>query len=216
MEPGDLLVQTNWSWHGSANFANEPVIWLDLQDRSLVNYLGAFLREFWPEDEVQPTTRPEDYHRRLVDGMRPSKSITSNDLIPPFQYKWKDTIRALEDQIVSHEDDPYDAIQFEFRNPFTGGHTVPTMSAQIQVLQPGQKTLLHRHTGSTMHHVIEGQGSSTVGEEKLQWRERDCFFIPPLQWHCHQNDSKSKRAMFFTISDRPILEALGLYREEGR
>ena len=216
MEPGDLLVQTNWSWHGSANFGEEPVLWLDLQDRSLVNYLGAFMREFWPEDAVQPTTRPEEYHRRLSSGVRPLKSMNPNDLLPPFQYKWKDTLRALEDQLESENDDPYDGVLFEYGNPFTGGHTVPTMSAQIQVLRPGQSTLLHRHTGTTMHHVVEGQGSSTVGDEELQWREGDCFFIPPLQWHRHQNSSKDKRAMLFSISDRPILDALGLYREEGK
>jgi gentisate 1,2-dioxygenase len=40
--------------------------------------------------------------------------------------------------------------------------------------------------------------------------------VPPLQWHGHENRSSSERAILFTVSDRPALEALSLYREEGR
>ncbi len=121
MEPGDLLVQTNWSWHGSANFGDEPVIWLDIQDRNLVNYLGAFLREFWTEDAVQPTTRPGEYHRKLAGDFRPLKSTNPNDLLPPFQYKWKDTLGTLEELLEAQEDDPYDGVLLRVYQPSHSG-----------------------------------------------------------------------------------------------
>jgi gentisate 1,2-dioxygenase len=68
----------------------------------------------------------------------------------------------------------------------------------------------------TMYHVVKGQGATTINGAVLEWQERDCFFVPPLQWHGHENRSSSERAILFTVSDRPALEALGLYREEGR
>jgi gentisate 1,2-dioxygenase len=68
-----------------------------------------------------------------------------------------------------------------------------------------------------MYFVVKGQGTTTVtGSTTIEWRERDCFMLPPFQWHSHQNSSMNERAIVFTVSDRPALEALGLYYEEGR
>jgi gentisate 1,2-dioxygenase len=105
---------------------------------------------------------------------------------------------------------------FEYRHPSTGGHTLPTLSAQLQLLPPQAKTKEHRHTGMTMYLVVQGQGATTVNGKIIEWGEHDCFMLPPWQWHAHQNASSSDRAILFTVSDRPALEALGLYYEEGR
>jgi gentisate 1,2-dioxygenase len=120
----------------------------------------------------------------------------------------------MESLVDGGTDDPCDGVVFDYANPVTGGPTVATMSARIQMLRPGEKTLAHRHTGTTVCHVVEGQGASVFGEEEIEWSKRDCFVVAPLQWHSHQNLSDSKRAVLFTVSDRPALEALGLYREE--
>jgi gentisate 1,2-dioxygenase len=217
MEPGDLLVQPNWSWHGTANVGEGPVYWLDIQDRNLVNYLGAFRRELWPDGEVQPTIHPENYYAQVSGTLRPVKSVQAPESLPPTHYKWRDTLRAVEKLTGTAAADPYDGLIFEYTNPFTGAHTLPTLSARIQVLQPLQNTSEHRHTGMTMYYVVTGQGSTTVnGSTTIEWRERDCFMLPPYQWHAHQNSSKDQRAILFTVSDRPALEALGLYYEEGK
>jgi gentisate 1,2-dioxygenase len=68
----------------------------------------------------------------------------------------------------------------------------------------------------TMCHVVKGHGATAINGTVLEWHERDCFFVPPLQWHAHENRSVRERAILFTVSDRPALEALGLYREESR
>jgi len=217
MEPGDLLVQPNWSWHGTANIGEGPIYWLDIQDRNLVNYLGAFRRELWPNDEVQPTVHPENYYSKVAGGLRPVKSVGTSQILPPTHYKWNDTLKAVQELTETAEVNPYDGLMFEYTNPSTGGHTLPTLSAQIQLLQPSQKTHGHRHTGITMYFVVKGQGTTTVtGSTTIEWRERDCFMLPPFQWHSHQNSSMNERATLFTVSDRPALEALGLYYEEGR
>ena len=216
MEPGDLLVQPNWTWHGTANIGEGPVLWLDIQDRNLVNYLGAFMRDLWPGDAVQPTTRAEDYHSKFLGSFRPTEVLGFSAVQPPFRYTWSDTLKALDNLAETAEANPYDGILFDYANPVTGRSTTPTMRAQIQLLKPSVKTSEHRHTGMTMYHVVKGQGATRVNGTVLEWRERDCFFVPPLQWHGHENRSRTERAILFTVSDRPALEALGLYREEGR
>jgi len=67
--------------------------------------------------------------------------------------------------------------------------------------------------------VVEGAGVTTVGSKKdggsdLAWGKRDCFFVPSKAWHSFRNNSKSEPAILFSVSDRPVLESLGLYREE--
>lgn len=216
MEPGDLLVQPNWSWHGTANIGEGPVYWLDIQDRNLVNYLGAFRRELWPDGEVQPTVHPENYYSKIAGALRPIKRGAAREILPPTRYKWSDTLKALDELAGTAAADPYDGVVFEYANPTSGGYTLPTLSTRIQLLQPSERTREHRHTGMTMYYVVTGQGATTVNGTTIEWRERDCMMLPPLQWHSHQNASKNQRAILFTVSDRPALEALGLYYEEGR
>ncbi len=214
MAPGDLLVQPNWTWHGTINIGEGPVLWLDIQDRNLINYLGAFLRDLWPNGQVQPGTRPQEYHRKLLGAFRPAQASGSPSLQPPFHYRWNDVLIALDELAEAEKTNPHDGILFEYANPLTGGHTTPTMSAQMQLLPPSEKTRSHRHTGMAWYYVVQGQGASTIDGATLRWQEHDCFFVPPLQWHSHQNTSTGERAVLFTVNDRPLLEALGLYHEE--
>lgn len=219
MEPGDLLVQPNWTWHGTTNAGKEPVFWVDIQDRNLVNYLGAFRRELWPDDEVEPTSHPENYYARAHGLLRTAKSSGAPAILPPAHYRLRDTLKALDDLgelAEAPETNPYDGKIFEYINPTTAGHTLPTLSAQIQLLQPSAKMLEHRHTGTAMYFVVQGQGATTVNGAPLEWRERDCFMLPPFAWHAHENKSGTERAILFIVSDRPALEALGLYYEEGK
>ncbi len=219
MAPGDLLVQPNWSWHGSTNYSEEPSIWIDAQDRNLVMYLGAFLRDMWGEGGVQPTTKSEGYYSRKFGMVRPDTAINSSAAgmypIPPIRYKWDETFQALNKMAEAGEHNPHDGVLLEYTNPITGGHTVPTMSACIQMLRPGEETRSHRHTGSTMYHVVQGQGVTSVGGVNLKWDRRDCFSVSPFEWHHHCNTSTDP-AILFSINDRPTLEALQLYREEAR
>ena len=210
MEPGDLLVQPNWSWHGTENLSEGPSIWLDLQDRNLVNYLGAFRRELWPDNTVQPATRPADYHQRAFGMLQATAPI---DRLPAYRYRWRDTLAAL-DQLCETTGPDREAV-LEFKNPATGGHTLPTISVEIQALRPGEVTRSHRRAGTAMIHVIEGEGATQVSADEICWSKRDCFTVPPLQWHAHRNVSSKVRALLLRISDRPILEALGLYYEES-
>ncbi len=219
MHPGDLLVQPNWSWHGTTNLSGEPSVWLDAQDRNLVAYLGSFLRDLWAEGGVQPVTQPTGYYGRRFGVVRPSAAVNTDrfypDPQPPARYPWADTMDALHALVDAGEHNPFEGVILEYTNPLTGGHTVPTMSACVQLLKPGEETRSHRHTGTSMYHVVEGRGTSSIRGEDIDWDVRDCFTVPPLQWHQHRNTSRAP-AILFSVSDRPALEALHLYREEVR
>jgi gentisate 1,2-dioxygenase len=57
-------------------------------------------------------------------------------------------------------------------------------------------------------------GSRKGAGEELGWNSRDCFFVPSKEWRQHRNTSKTEPAILFSVTDRPVLESLGLYREE--
>jgi gentisate 1,2-dioxygenase/1-hydroxy-2-naphthoate dioxygenase len=137
----------------------------------------------------------------------------------PYTYKWRDTLRALQEVAAAGDTDPHDGVLLEYAHPLTGGPTMPTIGCWVQLLRPGEITKPHRHTSSTIYHVVQGEGVTSVGEKKsalkdLSWGEKDCFFVPSWNWHQFQNKSKKEPAIIFSVTDRPVLESLGLFREE--
>ena len=59
--------------------------------------------------------------------------------------------------------------------------------------------------------MVEGDGRSTVGDTTFEWRPRDIFVAP--SWMPVRHDATSD-AVLFSYSDRPVQQALGLWREE--
>jgi len=109
----------------------------------------------------------------------------------------------------------FDGTLYEYTNPLTGGPIMPTIGAQLQRLAPGEQTRAHRHTGSVIYQVACGRGSSRVGDQTLQWEEKDIFAIPSWCPHSHGNRSSTDEAVLFSFNDFPAMRALALYREEA-
>jgi len=97
-----------------------------------------------------------------------------------------------------------------------GGPTLPTIGCGAQMLRSGEKTNARRHTSSGIYHVVRGRGKTVVNNVVLEWKRGDCFVVPNWSWHWHENNSRDEDAFLFFISDRPMLEPFGLYREEYR
>ena len=216
MEPGDLLIQPNWAWHDHKNITNTNAVWLDVLDGHLIGHLDSSFGEPYGEGDSQPITKPDGWSRSSLGVVRPRTSAVGNQAMA-FVYKWTDTLQALEGMAAAGESDPHDGVLLEYTNPVTGGPTMPIIGCWIQMLRPGEETRPHRHTGMTIYHAVRGQGVTTVGKgetEDLEWGDRDCFMVPGWQWHRHRNLSKSEPAIIFSVTDRPAIEVLGLYREE--
>ncbi|MCZ6608948.1 MAG: cupin domain-containing protein [Alphaproteobacteria bacterium] len=227
MEPGDLVLTPHWTWHDHKNPGEKNLVWLDVLDVHLINHLDANIHENYSDSEIsdnyfdgaaQTVVHEDGYCRRRFGVLRPASAHVDSRFLP-YTYKWRDTLAALEAMAAAGESDPYDGILLDYTNPLTGGPTMPTIGCRAQLLAPGESTKAHRHMSSTIYHVVEGAGVTNVGSEKsggedLAWGTRDCFFVPSQAWHSFTNASKSERAILFSVSDRPVLESLGLYREE--
>ena len=193
MSPGDLILTPNWAWHSHGHTGRRPMIWLDGLDLGLMHSLRAIFAEFPGGEGRAPTpdAGPARVHAFPFAEVRAALSDGRND-----------------------EGDPFDDILLEYRNPQTGGPILPTMSAAMQLLRPGVSTAAHRHTHSVVYHVVEGEGTSVVGSDRLEWAKGDTFAVPIWAVHRHLNPTQSD-ALLFSFSDAPVLEALGLARTEA-
>ncbi|HEY5293219.1 MAG TPA: cupin domain-containing protein, partial [Burkholderiales bacterium] len=96
-------------------------------------------------------------------------------------------------------------------NPVNGGWAMPTMSTWMQLIPKGFKTASYRSTDSAVFTVVEGTGSSKVGEHSFDWGPHDIFVAP--SWVAHEHTASSD-AVIFIYSDRVVQEKLDFWREE--
>jgi alkanesulfonate monooxygenase SsuD/methylene tetrahydromethanopterin reductase-like flavin-dependent oxidoreductase (luciferase family) len=84
-------------------------------------------------------------------------------------------------------------------DPIDGGPIIPTLSSQVLALRAEQQTRSRRTTARTICVVMEGEGFSQIGNEKIDWEVNDVFTLPHWTWANHT--AQSKRAIMITISD---------------
>lgn len=210
MERGDLLLQRNWGWHNHVNETQQHAIWIDCLDTGLMGMLRTAFFEPHPSEKFQMQTSPIDSSIRNPGALAPPGRLPQK-----LSYKWSETLPVLQN-MLPEDKSPFDGRCLEYRNPANGGPTFPTFSCWIQMLEPGEETASHRHTANHLCYAFEGSGTSEVEGEEMVWEEGDFFVVPNWSWHRHRNSSNKEPAIIFSTTDRPLLEAVGVYREQAR
>jgi len=224
--PGDLVVTPNWAWHHHGNESKNDIIYLNILDIPIVTTLGAVFNDLDykkmgdTEEDYQSVTEPLNRSEELygAGGVVPTFATEKprrEHFTSQFLYQWKNTQKHLE-KMKKYAGSPYDGILVEFVNPRTGGSVIPTMSFNMQLLRPDEHTRSHRQTSSAIYVVHQGRGYTQIGDQRIDWEKNDIFAIPPWVWHEHVNLQPNADATLLTIHDKPVVKALGLYREEGR
>jgi gentisate 1,2-dioxygenase len=212
MEPGDLLLTPSWHFHDHRHTGTEPMAWLDVLDVPLVNYCRANTLEPYSKPEQDVIAEVDDVLAAFASpGFLPANGPINREMALPI-YRWETTKEALHNR-ARLAPDPYDAVTLQYVNPGTGGPVLKTIDCWTTLLQPGAHTRAHRHSTSTVYHVVEGQGSSIVDGQRFDWEKNDFLVIPNWCLHEHLNES-SEDAILFSVNDRPVFDAFGWYREE--
>jgi len=212
MEEGDLILTPQWTWHEHAHEGNEPMIWIDGLDVPFVQSLQVISLEPYQEKRF-----PVKSNSDLSPHYGMTRPVTSGreDPPPPLHYRWRDTYTELK-RLAEAPPHPHEGVALDYVNPLTGGSTLPTLSCRMQMLRPGMRTQVHRHTSTSIYHVFRGSGTTVINGEPFQWEKGDTFIVPLWSWHEHANRSAKEEAMLFSMHDAPVLQAFGLYREEGQ
>jgi gentisate 1,2-dioxygenase len=131
---------------------------------------------------------------------------------PLMIYSWDQTLEALH-ELRDHDASPHDGITLEYTHALTGGPVLPTMSCRVQMIRKGEQLKAKRVAGSSVFLVKHGRGRSVIEGKTFDWEPGDIIALPSWAQHDYAN-AGGEDAILFSISDRPVLEALGFYREE--
>jgi gentisate 1,2-dioxygenase len=209
MAPGDLVLTPNWRWHDHSNPTDSPMIWFDGLDLPLAATVEAVFFEPYPE-LTQPAGAEHNASERLYGSraIKPLGEPANQRHSPLLTYRYRDADRALDD-LLKARGGPMSSI--EFVNPTTGGPALPTLGCEMHRLLPGRRTAPRRKVGSSIYVVFKGSGLSVINGERFDWDRGDVFVTP--SWANVEHEAHAP-ADLFAVSDRPILQALHLYREE--
>ncbi len=212
MRPGDFIITPSWTFHDHGNPGREPVVWLDGLDIPMVAFFDAGFAERYP-DEVQPVAKAEgDALARYGSTLLPLEYEARSLTTPVFSYPYARSREALE---ALRRMGPWHAchgLKLQYANPASGGYPMPTIAAFLQLLPKGFEGAHYRSTDGAVYCVVEGRGSSTVGDEVFEWGPRDIFVVP--SW-CKVSHRAFQDAVLFSFSDRPVQKAMGLWREQA-
>jgi gentisate 1,2-dioxygenase len=180
---GDVILTPSWHWHDHGHEGQGPMIWLDGLDL--------------PMYQAIPVNFAEGYQERRYPSMDTDQSM--------HKFPWKAVLISLDST-----PGPYARYQYLLH----GGQQVSAIiGAEAERVDVNSNSPLKRETTSFVYHVVEGQGYTEIGGERIEWTRSDTFCVPSWKPHRHFNAGDEK-AYLFSFSDRPLLEKLGMFRRQ--
>ena len=134
----------------------------------------------------------------------------------PYVWHWRDlrphAIRAAE--LVGTEQAERRVLRLH--NPKLPGPSASnTLVANIQIVMPGEIARAHRHSGSALRFIIEGEGGYTVvNGDRIPMYPGDLVLTPNWTWHDHANDTEAPMIWLDGL-DTPLVRMLeaGFYEQ---
>ena len=223
---GDLILTPNGTWHDHGNDGSTPVVWADILDFPLLEFLDCvWIDEDFPGEReanarAQKPLQPHGYSARfygrggILPGFVGHARGIGQATSPVFHYRGADIREAL-DALGSETGDPYEGITIDFVNPATGDPVFPTLGYSAQLLRAGEATRWKRATANGFYIVLDGEGTTEIAGRSFEWRTNDIFVIPNFLWRRHINRGPGD-AVLYVCTDRPLFEKIGQYRAQGR
>ena len=182
MNTGDIVLTPGWSWHGHGHDGAEQAYWFDGLDVPLTQLLEPMFFE----------EHPEGFER----VMRVAEKS-------PLRFPWADTRAGLK----TANADVHFGSTLELP-----ASSMPTITLKVHAWRKGWSNAPYRHTANVIYLVMDGSGSSTIGEHTFDWSQHDVFSIP--HWSFASHVAKDGDASLFIVSDKSAFERLDLLREE--
>lgn len=205
MSEGDLIITPGMSWHEHVHEGTAPIVWFDALDVPLHQYLGTAVFEGGPVKNLPP--HPEDLSF-AVPNIVPDLPDAAHSYSPVFRYPRAASIEALRSAPSAKDG----SRRIRYVNPMTGGPAMSLLDCYMTQIDAGAETIPYRTTSNAVCVVVEGKGTSRVGNETFEWETKDIFSMPHGNWITHRSDSKT--STLFVVNDREVLRRLDLLVEE--
>jgi gentisate 1,2-dioxygenase len=202
MNFGDLILTPAWTWHDHVHSGSQRIVWLDVLDGQLHRYLETDVFEPGPIHDLTPL--PSDAAFGFA-SMLPEGAYGGNS--PVFHYPWTVAREAL--AAAPRGTDGMRRVRYI--NPATGGAVTSLLDCVLWQIEAGTAT---RNVSTSAHAVctvVEGTGTSQIGERSIAWGPRDVFTVPAGEIARHVAHGETAR--LFVVSDREVLRRLDLLTE---
>jgi gentisate 1,2-dioxygenase len=204
MQEGDLVITPGWTWHEHRHDGHAPIVWLDALDAPLHRHLGTDAFEPGPPHDVPHYTGDAAF---AVPNMVPEMADETAAFSPVFRYPWAPAARAVAAAPVWRDG----TRRVRYANPRNGGPAMTLLDCYLVQIDPGAETIPFRTTSNAVCCVVEGNGTSRIGDETLAWGPKDIFSMPHGNWIAHRSEEPAR---LFVVTDRDVLRRLDLLREE--
>ena len=181
MRPGDVLLTPSWHWHSHEAVGPDECFWVDVLDVPLVHLLEPMFFERHP-DHFEPV------QRNVEDG--------------PLAFRWETSMQRLDAA-------PPDETGVCERQIELGSPAMKTVAIHVQRFGAGFRSTPHRTTAHAVFTVVEGSGSSRIGDHEFGWQRGDVLAVPAWQPVQHRIDTA---AHFVRVSDEPVMRAFDFLR----
>jgi gentisate 1,2-dioxygenase len=212
MARGDLVLTPSWTFHEHHNSGTTPMMWMDVLDLPVVAALDAVFYENGPSDQVANATDPASRSEQWFGGGAGLLPAPDTDALPAgphsplLAYRWMETERALRAQLAVSG---ASSAKLRYSDPARGGDVMPTMRCEIERVLTGARTPAVRQTGGRVACVLNGRGRARIADEVFDVEPGDLLAIPSWSWWSVEAEEELD---VFSVSDAPILQALGLFR----
>jgi gentisate 1,2-dioxygenase len=147
--------------HGNDSSA-KPMIWLD----------GLDLPQF--------QHFPVHFVQHYSESRYPAKDAPSSTVV----YPWVEMEKKLE--ATAGESD-HSIVRYTSQEPGKEGQEVSKIiGAQCERIEAGTQSKPVRETTSAVYHVVEGKGSSVIGDKVIEWVKGDTFTVPSWEEYSHK------------------------------
>ncbi|MCJ2374223.1 iron-containing redox enzyme family protein [Pseudomonas sp. RGM 3321] len=82
------------------------------------------------------------------------------------------------------------------------------ISMTVGRLDPAETTRLHRHNYETMIYIMQGDGYSRIGDQKVPWSAGDAIYVPVWAEHQHVNTCEGE-CVYLACENAPMLQNMG-------
>lgn len=194
MSRGDLILTPSWFWHEHTNTTDRPMAWFDGLDLPAVVDLDAVFFELPGDENANPEAGPWEH---------PDTSMFS----PKMRIPWSE----MEPKLEAALDGPGSWACVPYTDETSGRPVMPTLGCEAHRILPGARTEIRRKVGSSIYVVFQGRGVVTIAGQQFTLEPGDCFVTP--SW-AQVSFAADEQLDLFANTDRPLLEALCLFREE--
>ena len=185
MRPGDVLLTPSWNWHSHEAIGPDECFWVDVLDVPLVHLLEVMFFERHPE-RFEPV----------------QAEVESS----PLAWRWEDSMRRLDEQTSAPAHGSCE------REVELGAPALKTMAVHVQRLSAGYVSTPHQTSANAVYTVVEGRGTSRIGDQTFEWSRGDILAVPCWQRFEHQ---VHERAHLVRVSDEPLMAAFDWLRTQS-